>query len=211
MTTRAFTLIEILVALMLTGLLSALALAPVAMTVSQITKLQDDYSDQAALAKTVDFIARDLNRAIRLSSNVVTIIDHEALGGWADDTLLIMSSAPNVQSLASGTVVYRIDDGGIMHEELAGLYRWVIPGKLPNEVNTEKLEVEDGQLVLPDVCEFCVEIPGKNKDDNGKQYAGPLPSGLYVKLVRGERTNFHIYQPGEEENSREYERYVALP
>ena len=207
MTNRAFTLIEILVALMLTGLLSTLALAPVAMTVSQITQLQNDYSDRAALAKTVDFIARDINRAIRLSANVITIIDHEALGGWADDTLLIMSSAPNVQNLASGTVVYRIDDGGIMRKSIPGLYRWVIPGKVPNEVKSDKLEAEDGQLVLPDVNEFCVEIPATN--DNRKEYAGPLPSGIYVKLARGERTNFHL--PDQKEEAHEYERYIALP
>ena len=207
MTNRAFTLIEILVALMLTGLLSALALAPVVMTVRQITQLQDEFADSAAMAKTVDFIAKDLNRAIRLASNVITVIDHEALGDWDDDTLLIMSSAPNVQNLASGTVVYRIDDGGIMHSSIPGLYRWVIPGKLPNEVNADKLEVEDGQLVLPDVSGFSVEIPSRN--DNRKEYAGPLPSGVYIKLVRGERTNFHL--PGEKEDIHEYERVIALP
>lgn len=206
MTNRAFTLIEILVALMLTGLLSALALAPVVMTVRQITQLQDDYADSAALAKTADFIARDLNRAIRSASNVLTVIDRSALGDWDDDTLMIMSSAPNFQNLASGTVVYRIDDGGIMRTSIPGLYRWIVPGKLPNEVKPDKLEAEDGQLVLPDVCEFCVEIPAKN--DNRKDYSGPLPAGVYVKLVRGERKNFHT--PGEKEN-QEYERFIALP
>ena len=207
MTNKAFTLIEILVALMLTGLLSALALAPVVLTVRQITELQEEYSDTAALAKTTDFIARDLDRAIRLASNVITVIDHEALGGWDDDTLLIMSSAPNVQNLASGTVVYRIDDGGIMHDDIPGLYRWIVPGKLPNEVNADKLEIEDGQLVLPDVNEFCVEIPGK--DDRRKEYAGALPGGIYIRLARGERSNLHL--PGTEEKNNEYERFIALP
>lgn len=206
MTNKAFTLIEILVALMLTGLLSALALAPVVTTVRQITQLQEDYADYAAMAKTIDFISNDIRRAIRLSANVITILDHEALGGWDDDTLLIMSSAPNVQNLASGTVVYRVDDGGIMRKSIPGLYRWVIPGKVPNEVNADKLEAEDGQLVLPNVNAFCVEIP--TKDDNRKEYAGPLPVGVYLKLGRGERENFHL---PEKEDKREYERYIALP
>lgn len=208
-TNRAFTLIEILVALMLTGLLSALALAPVVSTIRQTEQLRQDYSDITALERTMDFIARDLTMAVRLASNVLTVTDHEALGGYDDDILLIMSSAPNAQNLASGTVAYKLEDGGFMHSGiLQGLYRWIVPGKIPNEVNTEHLEPEDAQLVLPYVSEFCVEIPAKDNDDNKKTYAGPLPEGVYIRIKRGERSAFS--QP-EEDTHNEYERYIALP
>ena len=209
-TNRAFTLIEILVALMLTGLLSALALAPVVSTVRQTEQLRQSYSDITALERTADFIARDLTRAVRLASNVLTVTDHEALGGYDDDVLLIMSSAPTAQNMASGTVVYKLEDGGFMHSGVVpGLYRWIIPGRLPNEVNTERLEPEDGQLVLPYVSSFCVEVPAKGDDDNRKSYAGALPVGVYIRIKRGERSAF---QQQEEENAQnEYERYIALP
>ena len=94
---RAFTLIEILVAVMLTGLLSALALAPVAFTVRRVIDTQEEYSDITALSLTLDFIARDIFSAMRLSPNVLTVIDHEALGGNAEDVLMVMSSAPAMQ------------------------------------------------------------------------------------------------------------------
>ena len=73
---RAFTLIEILVAVMLTGLLTGLALAPVVVTVRRVVETQEEYTDIAALSRTVSFIARDLNAAMRLSPNVPTIRDH---------------------------------------------------------------------------------------------------------------------------------------
>ena len=208
-TRRAFTLIEILIAMMLTGLLSALALAPVVSTIRQTEQLRHDYADITALERTMDFIARDLSCAVRLASNVLTVTDHEALGGYDDDTLLIMSSAPTAQNLPSGTVAYKLEDGGFMHSGVVpGLYRWLVPGKLPNEVNTEHLEPEDAQLVLPFVSEFCVEIPEKGNDDNRKTYSGPLPEGVYIRIKRGEREAF---QQEEEDAHNEYERYIALP
>ena len=89
MTTKGFTLIEILVAVMLTGLLAALALAPVATTVRRVVDTQAEYSDVAALSRTMNFIVRDLNSAMRLASNVITIKDHESLGGHARCDVLL--------------------------------------------------------------------------------------------------------------------------
>ena len=94
-----FTLIEILIAVMLTGILTALALAPVVITVRRVVETQEAYSDLSALSRTMSFIARDLSSAMRFSSNVITVIDHEALGGRADDILMIMSTAPTVQNM----------------------------------------------------------------------------------------------------------------
>ena len=210
MTTKpAFTLIEILVAVMLTGLLSALALAPVAATIARTQELRQDYSDGAAMAKTAEFITRDLFQAVRLASNVVTITDHEALGGWADDTLLIMTSSTSAADLPSATVVYRIDDGGFMHSRvIPGLYRWVIPARLPNEINVERLEAEKAQLVLPYVSDFSVEVPGRRGEDLRSSYAGALPAGIVLKLARGVRDNFSASR---EDNKHVYQQYIALP
>ena len=72
MTTRhnAFTLMEILVAVMLTGILTTLALAPVVVTVRRVVDTQTEYTDFAALSRTMNFIARDLNSAMRIAPNV---------------------------------------------------------------------------------------------------------------------------------------------
>ena len=207
-----FTLIEILIVVMLTGMLTTLALAPVVITVRRVVETQEEYSDLSALSRTMSFIERDLSSAMRMSSNVITIVDHESLGGHDDDILMVMSTAPTVQNLPAGTVVYRISEGGIMHSNtIPGLYRWMFPGKMPNVIKTDTLNVEDAQLVLPDVNEFCVEIPtGSHEDDRRKEYRGQLPAGLYIKIGRREDETA-TYGNIREEGLDELERIIVFP
>ena len=216
MTTRraAFTLIEIIVAVMLTGTLATLALAPVIVTVRRVVETQEEYTDIAALSRTMNFIRRDLNSAMRLASNVITVIDHESMGGHDDDVLLIMSTSPTAQNLPSGTLVYKVNEGGIMHQDIIpGLYRWIFPGKLPNAVNTNTLPDEEGQLVLPEVSEFSVQIPsGTHEEDWRKSYSGPLPNGIYIRIRRGDRSSPILAGINDDEDRNdEIESIVVFP
>ena len=217
MTTKGFTLIEILVAVMLTGLLATLALAPVASTVRRVVDTQEEYTDVAALSRTLNFITRDLNSAMRMASNVITIKDHESLGGHDDDVLLIMSTAPAAQNLPSGTLVYKVNEGGMLHKNvIPGLYRWIFPGRLPNAVNTDSLPDEEGQLVLPGISDFCVEIPvGSHEEDRRKDYSGPMPVGIYIKMRRGDRssTNYAVASMNDDDELKndEIERIIVFP
>ena len=203
---RGFTLIEILVAVMLTGMLASLALAPVVVTVRRVVETQEQYSDTAALSRTMSFIARDLFAAMRLSPSVLTVKDHEAMGGSDDDILMVMSTAPSTQNMAAGTVVYKIAEGGILHGNiLPGLYRWILPVKSPSEIKTDNLNPEDAQLVLPGVDEFCVEIPANDRrDDNRKEYTGQLPAGIYIRIGRGVKDN-------KDDTFRRIERVITFP
>ena len=216
---RAFTLIEILVAVMLTGMLTTLALAPVAYTVRRVVETQNEYADLSALSRTMNFIIRDLSSAMRLSSNVLTVIDHEAMGGNDEDILMIMSNSPTAQNLPSGTLVYKIEEGGIMHGNiLPGLYRWIFPGQLPNTIKYETLNGADGQLVLPGIDLFSVEIPeGSHEDDRQKEYSGQLPKGLYIKIGRNTKSKSSLNlqtstnNRENEKNFNELEAYIPLP
>lgn len=210
---KAFTLIEVLVAVMLTGMLTTLALAPVAYTVRRVVETQNEYADFSALSRTLNFIIRDLSSAMRLSSNVLMIVDHEAMGGNDDDILMIMSTSPVAQNLPSGTLIYKIAEGGIMHGNvLPGLYRWIFPGQLPNTIKYDNLDPEDGQLVLPGIDEFRVEVPsGSHEDDREKEYSGALPKGLFIKLGRNTKKNSALTSNKNEKNFNELETYIPLP
>ena len=203
---RGFTLIEILVAVMLTGMLTALALAPVVITVRQVVDTQEDYADVSALSRALNFLARDLFSAIRLASNVLTVKDHEALGGNAEDILIFMSTSPAAQGMPSGTLVYAVAEGGMLHGNvIPGLYRWIFPGISPSDVNTETLNPEEAQLVLPGVNEFCVEVPtGSHEDDRKKEYTGLLPSGIYIRIGRGVKND-------ESDARRRIESVISFP
>ena len=199
---------------MLTGMLMTFALAPVAVTVRRVVETQDEYSDISALSRTMNFIARDLSSAMRLSSNVIMIVDHEAMGGNEDDALLVMSTSPTAQSLPSGTLVYKISEGGMMHNNIIpGLYRWMFPGKLPNAVNVNTLDGENGQLVLPGVNLFSVEIPtSSHEDDNRKEYSGQLPAGIYIKIGRKKEKDFALPTlNNDNEKLDEIERFIVFP
>ncbi|MBQ3654426.1 MAG: type II secretion system protein [Synergistaceae bacterium] len=211
MTNRAFTLIEVLVAVMLTGLLTTMALVPVVRAVREVAEVQASWGGRTALSRALDFIGRDLAGAVRLSPNVLTVRDHEALGGLADDVLLVMTSAPAMRRKSACTAAYKIVEGGMMNTSLVpGLYRWELPGRVPNTVNTDRLDPDDGALVLPFVREFSAEIPSGSSSriggDTDKNYSGPMPNGLIVKIVRGERTN--SYNEGVYD---ELERIFVIP
>ena len=201
---------------MLTGMLTVLALAPVAYTVSRVVETQNEYADFSALSRTMNFIIRDLSSAMRLSSNVLMIVDHEAMGGSDDDVLMIMSTSPTAQNLPSGTLIYKIAEGGIMHGNvLPGLYRWIFPGQLPNMIKYDNLNPEDGQLVLPGIDVFGVEVPkGSHEDDRDKEYSGALPKGLFIKLGRNTKKSQNLSTSTSnknEKNFNELETYIPLP
>lgn len=213
---KAFTLIEVLVAVMLTGILTTLALAPVAYTVRRVVETQTEYSDLSALSRTMNFIIRDISSAMRLSTNVIMVVDHEALGGNDEDILMIMTTSPTVQDMPAGTVIYKVSEGGIMHGNiLPGLYRWIFPGRLPNTIKYDNLDPSEGQLVLPGIDEFSVEIPkGTHEDERDKEYSGALPKGLYIKLGRytRERRNINNFNNNAENfNFNELEAHIPLP
>ncbi|MBR1485655.1 MAG: prepilin-type N-terminal cleavage/methylation domain-containing protein [Synergistaceae bacterium] len=211
----AFTLIEVLTAVTLTGMLTVLALAPVAYTVRNVVETQNEYADFSALSRTLNFIIRDLSSAMRLSSNVLMIVDHKALGGNEDDILMIMSTSPTAQNLPSGTLIYKTAEGGIMHGNvLPGLYRWMFPGKLPNTIKYDNLDASEGQLVLPGIDLFSVEVPdGSNEEDRRKEYSGALPKGLYIKMGRNTKNNSaqSILSDNNANNFNELEAYIPLP
>lgn len=181
---RGFTLIEILVVVLLAGMVTTLALAPVVFTVRRVVETQADYSDAGALERTLAFIGKDAAAALRLAPLAVKVEDHRALGGAEDDVLLVASTAPAKQNLPAGTLVYKIDRSGPLREDTpSGLYRWLLPGEDIAKIDAAKLRGETGQLVLPGVTAFGVEAVVKSERE--KEYEGGLPAGLVVTLARG--------------------------
>jgi len=184
MKNKAFTLMEVLVSVALTGLIAAMAFAPVAYVVRQVTEAEAAYSEKAALRRTAMFMAQDVAAGLRLTPIVVRVIDHEELGGGDDDTLIVASSAQARQNIAAGSVVYRVVRQSFMNDRyVPGLYRWLLPGILPKDVEHEKLEVKDGQLMTPHVTALSLSVfePPEWVSD----YGGNLPAGIKFVLSKG--------------------------
>ncbi len=180
---HAFTLIEILIAVALTALIASLALVPVMFAVRNLTETEAAYSDEVALRRTAAFMAKDVAAGLRLATVVVRVIDHQQLGGNDDDTLIVASAAPAKQNLAAGSIVYKIVRASFMNDHLIpGLYRWLLPGVLPQDVLPEKLEEKDGQLVLPYVT--TLQLAVWETPEWVADYSGKLPQGMQFTLSR---------------------------
>jgi len=181
---KALTLMEILVTVALTGLIASLAFGPIVYIVRQITEAEASYSDEAALRRAAMFMAQDVSASLRLASAPVRVISHEELGGRHNDTLIVASSAPTRQNLSAGSVVYRVVRPSLFmnNRQIPGLYRWILPGILPEDVVYGRLNAEDGQLVVPHVSEMnlSVFVP----PDWVPYYLGGLPAGMRFILSR---------------------------
>jgi prepilin-type N-terminal cleavage/methylation domain-containing protein len=188
----AFTLVEVLIAVTLTGLIASLALAPVVYAIRQVTETETAYSDEVALRRTAVFIAQDVMAGLRLAPTVIRVIDHQRLGGGDDDTLIVASAAPAKQYMAAGSLIYRVVQRSIMNERyVPGLYRWLLPGVLPEDVDHEKLEEEDGQLIAPYITELNFSV--LEPPDWSDEYSGGLPRGMKFSLARGEERVEYVF------------------
>jgi prepilin-type N-terminal cleavage/methylation domain-containing protein len=191
----AFTLVEVLVSVALTGLIASLAFAPVAYAVRQVTETEEAYYDELDLRRTAMFMAQDVAAGLRLASVTVRVIGHKELGGGDNDTLIVAGSAQARQNLAAGSVVYRVVRWSFMNDKyVSGLYRWLLPGVLPEDVEYEKLEVKDGQLITPYVTELSLSV--FESPEWVSDYGGKLPTGMKFVLSRernagkGERVEY---------------------
>ena len=180
---RAFTLVEVLIVVLLAGIITSLALVPVVFTIRRVVEMESSYNDTAALSRALAFVGQEAAGGLRLAPVVLRIEERSALGVGDDDVLIVASAAPAKQNEPAGSVVYKILSSSLMNENFVpGLYRWLFPGVLPEAVNPDALDEEEGRLVLPYAVAFNVEaiVPPDRLDE----YSGPLPAGLAMTLVR---------------------------
>jgi hypothetical protein len=184
--------VEVLLALALTGVIASLSLAPVIYAVRQVSETETAWADSVALQRTAVFMSQEVAAGLRLASIVVRLVGHEPFGGSGrEDTLIVASSAPVKQNQPSGSVVYKLVRESFMSNAIPGLYRWLLPGKLPEDVEPDKLEADDGQLVIPRVTAlgFSVFEPPEWVSD----YEGPIPKGMRFTLSRGGESVEYVF------------------
>lgn len=183
---NGFTLVEILVVVAIIGVIAAAAIAPLVFSVISIVDAEETYNEQEALFRVVSLLTRETAEAMRMApSPVLRLIKNERLGEEADYSLIIASTSPTRQNLPAGSMVYRVIRRNAFSRVHEGLYRWVIAGKFPSEIDPEKLKEEEAQLVLTDISNLKIEaFIGSDWVDN---YSGRVPIGMRFTLERGEQ------------------------
>lgn len=189
---RGFTLIEILLVVAIVGVIASAAIAPLVYTVIRVVDAEEQYNDEEALQRGISLVAKDIFEIMRTAENpVIRTIKKGILGTGDDYTLIVASTTPARQNLPAGSVVYRIVKkssgvSGMFTKLPEGLYRWIVPLVAPINVDHEKLEDDDAQLVLPDASNLKIEI-FEPPDWSEDAYSGGVPAGMKISLSRKEK------------------------
>lgn len=199
---RGFTLIEVLLAVGIAGVIAVTALAPLIFTIRSMEEAQDRWGKSHNAAEAVDRIYSDMRRVIHNPSFPVFRVErHENLSVSADDRLVVWSAAPKYEGRNAGVVIYKlVPEDTFRKEAEPGLYRWVkdnVPSRHlvsgdafgaasddvenPMQINTDTLVPEDGKLVLPGAkgVRFYIRN-GKEWED---KYEGSLPQAVKTEVI----------------------------
>lgn len=177
---RAFTLVEVMVVVAIAGVLMVSAMAPMIYTVELLRNLQRDYAKTNRERFAVERIFRDARTVI--SAGLAH--SFEIQKGRA---LLLWSQAPVFERLPAGCVVFAVVPQGRAPEGKNGLYRWILPSeKSLEEVKPEELDPARGVLLLEGVEE--ASFSAWKEDAWIEEYQGGVPAALSLNLRVKERT-----------------------
>ncbi|MDI9370540.1 MAG: prepilin-type N-terminal cleavage/methylation domain-containing protein [Synergistota bacterium] len=184
---RGFTLVEVLVATALFGIIAAIAFAP---SVAVVRRFEDVRLEEAN-EQRMEYFFRRVLREFRssplevLGGAAVVLLHKDLLGGAADDRLAFWSDAYE----ETGVRAYKLVQLGVGWTGETGLYRWVLPRAMPEEVNWDMLDPSEGVLLLPAADFFRVELLDPEDGEWSDEYSGRRPRGIRI-MVKSKEEEF---------------------
>jgi prepilin-type N-terminal cleavage/methylation domain-containing protein len=189
---RAFTLVEVLVAVGLMGLVATVAIGPLVALVGRLEIVRKDYAQEETLYAAARDIASDCRQILpQVGETAFRTIRRDLVGDRRADTLLFWTGAPRTRNEPAATEVYAILEPGPFRESVKpGLYRWTLPGESPEDVVPERLDPAKATLVLKNADRFAIRVfDGKSWVDD---YSGPLPAGASIEIGRKGARATHV-------------------
>ncbi|MCE5201070.1 MAG: type II secretion system GspH family protein [Synergistaceae bacterium] len=213
-----FTLIEIMLAVALVGIIAATALAPLVFTVESLKDTQKQWGARIKERAAVENIFADVRGAVENPSFApLRTIHNGGLTVQEDDRLLIWSASPVREGGIVSLVVYRVLTGSALDNKKGGLYRWILEGvksdpnlsgelfskgliaasrslitssEDPIKFDSDKLKAEDGRMVLPDAEGMRISV--WSGTDWVQDYEGSVPEALKIGItIKGKK---HVYE-----------------
>ena len=180
---RAFTLVEVMMAIGIAGMIMTAGLAPVIYTTRLISETQRSFRADNTERKVVKRLFQDARETTSMNAlTQVRIIRQDNLAAGGNDILMLWTVTPSYSGRPAGSVVYGLARESVMKMDTPkGLYRWVVSKDIyPDNVTMDDLDKSKPELVLPGVTglRFSVFEGGRWFDE----YKGGVPQALRVKL-----------------------------
>ncbi|MDR1579381.1 MAG: GspJ family type II secretion system protein [Synergistaceae bacterium] len=179
---RGFTLVEVLIALAIGGIIVAAGIAPLMFTVRTLARSRDDFARKNVERAAVNRILQDAREMNPLNCETPFRIGKPENLGDDGRYLAVWTSAPTYYGLPASSVVWGVPGKSAPDAETrAGLYRWVISdGTMPRSLDFTALDPVSGSLALPDVRSVSFSaLDGAEWNDS---YEGAFPRALRVSM-----------------------------
>jgi prepilin-type N-terminal cleavage/methylation domain-containing protein len=181
--TRAFTLVEIMLAIGIGGMILAIGVAPLMYTARTISQTRENFTAANGERAAINRIFQDVRESVGLNvSSPVFIARRDSLGGVTDNVLMVWTITPLYSNAPMGSVVYGIPQNTVLgggSEE--GVYRWVLSDDaIPGAVNMDELKPDGARLLLGGVK--GISFQAFTGDSWVDSYSGLLPRALRVTL-----------------------------
>ncbi|MDO4952606.1 MAG: prepilin-type N-terminal cleavage/methylation domain-containing protein [Synergistaceae bacterium] len=197
MNKKAFTLIEIMIAVAIFGIISVAALAPLVFTVRSLDDAQKSRMAYNKERQAVLGIFAELRSAVRDAQSSVRAERASGLSVAEDDRLAVFSFLPLKKGNPAAVCVYRVFKENRLKKIKGGLYRWELAlplddtllladaaDRTPINVDIEKLKPETGKNIIPSVS--GMKIYALQGSEWSEDYSGQLPEAVKIELKRGD-------------------------
>lgn len=193
---RGFTLIEIMLAVALFGIIATVALAPLVFTVRSLKTAQSEWLANGKQEMALEQIFDEIRECVRQGTDNPIRIERASGLSVADDSrLVVYSYLPLKRGRNVAVCVYRVFKEDKLRKVAGGLYRFefALPldaallradatDKSPLNIDTEKLEPKQGRNIIPSAkgIRFYALRDGQWVED----YIGTLPAAVKFELKR---------------------------
>ncbi|MDR1650756.1 MAG: type II secretion system GspH family protein [Synergistaceae bacterium] len=187
----AFTLVEIMTALAIAGIIMTAGIAPLLYTVRIISLTRDAYTARNSEKFAINRIFSDAREILRLNMNVCLRIVPSGELGTDSDFLVVWTMTPSYAMRPMGSVVWGIPGMTLGNDALeGGLYRLVVSGDIPPaSVKPGELDFKEGTLVLRGAR--TIKFSALDGSEWKDEYSGAGPPALRAAIDSGYGENVY--------------------
>ncbi|MDR1481648.1 MAG: type II secretion system GspH family protein [Synergistaceae bacterium] len=182
---KAFTVVEILVVIAITGIIVMTGIVPLMKTVRSLDNARKSFAADSREIVAVDRMLTDVMGIARINmESPFRVMHDDRLEGNAD-YLILWTSTPSYGFVPMGSVVYGVPETTVLSDAFeTGLYRWVLSGdKQPVSITKDDLKQEEANMLIPGVTGVAFNVLGGSDWKN--DYSGALPRAFRVMFEYG--------------------------